>query len=129
MSEIEEYLKSLEILLDSVPLKLSTTLQTENRGDVALYVKIDIVFNDESELHTKEYFAKVIGLTKVAYSYHYQDDNKELIFRYDNAEHHPEIKTVPYHKHLKDSISPADEIDLKNVLDEILRLLFKGKKQ
>ena len=31
------------------------------------------------------------------YSYHYQDRNSDLIFRYDMAPHHQEVKTFPHH--------------------------------
>jgi len=34
------------------------------------------------------------------YSYHYQDGNGKVIFRYDMAPHHIEIETFPHHKHI-----------------------------
>lgn len=34
------------------------------------------------------------------YRYHFMDSDNQLIFRYDNAPHHPEISTFPNHKHL-----------------------------
>jgi hypothetical protein len=93
MSAIDDYVKDIEALLGALPLKLSTRIQCENRGDIALYLKVEIVFVDESELYAREYFAALPSFTKVAYSYHYQSCVKSLIFRYDNAEHHPEIST------------------------------------
>ena len=59
-------------------------------------------------------------------TYHYHNRNKELIFRFDNAEHHQEIKTCPYHKHIKGTVLPAEETSLKEVLTEILNILPKS---
>ena len=127
MSVIDDYVKDVEALLGSLPLKLSTRVQAENRGDIALYMKVEIIFVDESELHVREYFATLPVFTRIAYSYHYQNREKDLIFRYDNAEHHPEISTYPHHKHLMDTVKDSKEIILKEVVDEVLHLLFKGK--
>lgn len=127
MSSIREFLKDLEKLLDDIPCKLSTKIQSESRGDIALYLKGTVVFTDHSELHFKEYLIAVPTFKKLAYSYHYQSKDKELIFRFDNAEHHLEIDTYPYHKHLKDNVVQSKEMSLKETLDEILPIVFKGE--
>jgi hypothetical protein len=54
------------------------------------------------------------------FSYHYQDSNARLLFRYDNAAHKPPL-SYSCHKHL-----PTGEIiesaipGLSSVLDEVL---------
>lgn len=68
-----------------------------------------------------------ITVTKRRYSYHYQDSQGELIFRYDNARHHPELPGFPEHKHVsgqKPEPSPAP--DLTDVLREIDAILYPG---
>ena len=122
MSSITRYLEDIRQLLDQTPYILSKSLEYEDRGGVALLVKGKIIFDNLSELH----FREVISFTfadlpeKIAYSYHYQDEEKVLIFRYDNAEHHPEIPSYPHHKHLsKSNIEPCQEISLAEVLFEI----------
>jgi len=42
-----------------------------------------------------------------------------MIFRYDNAEHHKNIKTFPHHKHLENSVIESPEKNLFDVLLEI----------
>jgi hypothetical protein len=44
---------------------------------------------------------------------------KQLIFRYDNAPHHPEIVTYPHHKHTPTAIELASPPHLVQVLQEI----------
>jgi hypothetical protein len=35
----------------------------------------------------------------IKYSFHWQQNNGQLIKRWDNAAHHPEIETYPHHLH------------------------------
>ena len=63
----------------------------------------EVFFNDDSQLD----FNEVINTnqkSKQKYSYHYMNKEKELIFRYDNIQHHREIKTFPHHKHISNEI-------------------------
>ncbi|UJS17876.1 MAG: DUF6516 family protein [Candidatus Jettenia sp.] len=120
MSVIKEYLAQLDKSLNDVPFKLLTNIQSENRGDVALYIKGEIVFADKSELHFKEYFIAIPVLKRLAYSYHYQTHDKRLIFRYDNAEHYTEIETYPHHKHIENEVLPSQNVDIIEVIKEIV---------
>lgn len=68
MSIITDYIKDLENYLNDIPFRLATKVNMDNRGDVVLYFKGEIVFIDESELHIKEYFTAIPILKKIAYS-------------------------------------------------------------
>lgn len=120
MSVISEYISYVKKIIEKLPHVLSDTLIADNRGDIVLYLKGEIVFTNHSELHFKEYFISVPEFKKLAYSYHYQDADKELIFRYDNAEHHAELENFPHHKHVKDKTLPSEEFSLDNVLETII---------
>ncbi|NOX47592.1 MAG: hypothetical protein GXO89_11515 [Chlorobi bacterium] len=37
---------------------------------------------------------------KIKCKYHYIADDNNMIFRYDNVKHHPDIATFPHHKHI-----------------------------
>ncbi len=126
MPTIGEYLEDIERLINDLPFKLSARFQVENRGNAVLYFKGVIVFIDSSELHFKEYFLTIPVWHKLAYSYHYQNREKELIFRFDNAEHYSGVETFPHHKHLKDKVLPSKEPSLKEVLREIISRLSKS---
>ncbi len=122
MPAITRYLENIRQLLDQTPYILSKSIEYEDRGGVALIIKGKIVFDNLSELH----FREIVSFTfadlpdKIAYSYHYQDQEKGLIFRYDNAEHHPEIPSYPHHKHLpKSNIAASQEITLAEAIFEI----------
>lgn len=65
-------------------------------------------------------------LVKLRYAYHYQDESGEVIFRYDNSPHFPDIVTYPHHKHVGSTVEPAQVPDLSEVLREIEQTLFNG---
>lgn len=56
------------------------------------------------------------------YSFHVFQDNL-IIVRWDNAPHHPEVKTFPHHKHLAGEIQDSEEIDVETVLAELEKMI------
>ncbi len=56
---------------------------------------------------------------------HYQNASAELVFRYDNAPHHPEIATHPHHKHMGRKVEATHPPHLGAVLREIDQFLYK----
>lgn len=88
-------------------------------------------FWDDSLLEFSEVLsARNMILVKTRYAYHYQDSREQLIFRYDNAPHHPEISTFPHHKHVVNLTNQAETIKaataphLTDILREIDQLLY-----
>jgi hypothetical protein len=63
-------------------------------------------------------------IAKVYYKYHYQRADGSLVFRYDNAPHHPQVSTFSHHKHVDDRVEPAEPPDLSHVLREIDSMLY-----
>ncbi len=69
-------------------------------------------------------------IVKTDYAYHYQDSNSRIVFRYDNAPHHPEITTFPHHKHMlraesgREVLVSATPPGLQDVLREIDGYLY-----
>jgi len=66
-------------------------------------------------------------LVKLRYAYHYQNEAGELIFRYDNAPHYPNIVTYPHHKHVGFAVEPTQVPDLSEILREIEELIFNAE--
>jgi hypothetical protein len=85
------------------------------------FIKGNIAFSNWNKLDFIE--VKDIEIAeKIKYRYHYMDKNKKLIFRFDNAKHHKELKTYPHHKHSFDMVCESHEVDLFDVLLEIQKL-------
>jgi hypothetical protein len=65
---------------------------------------------------------------KVKYRFHFMDKFGNLIFRYDNAKHFPELDSFPNHKHTLTNVIPSDEPDLLAVLKKIEVIILKDKR-
>jgi hypothetical protein len=58
------------------------------------------------------------------YSYQWQDNDGNLIIRWDNASHWKKIETFPHHRHEKDVILSSNEITLEDVLNYISKIIL-----
>ncbi len=57
------------------------------------------------------------------YRYHFQDNQNNLIFRYDSTPHFPDLPTFPHHKHLPDTVIACEKPKLTEILEEVLDFL------
>ena len=101
----------------------SSDITTAFRTDKIGLLQGRIVFLDGSILFFKEYLDVRYRLDKKAYSFHYQDVQATLRFRYDNAFHKPALGFTD-HKHLGQEIIPADIPELQGILEEIIQAYF-----
>lgn len=96
-----------------------TDLQVDQRSVQRGYITGVLIFQDESELHFREYIHITRPMPRILYAYHYQDAEKALIFRYDNALHRPALSQQE-HKHDPSSIDVGAMPTLTEVFDEVL---------
>lgn len=86
-------------------------------------------FSDGSRLEFTEKIVIEDSLVKKqSYRYQYVQDGK-TIFRYDNADHHPNLPNYPHHKHVGRKIISAIEPTLSQVLDEVREILKQSSAQ
>lgn len=103
-------------------LALIVDLAVDQRSALRGLVRGVIVFEDGSQLHVREFVDMGRHKPKLKYAYHYQDSQKQLIFRYDNAAHRPPLGQ-PEHKHIADDIVLTSEPSLQEIVEEVLNLL------
>jgi len=114
--EIQAWLNQIINAGDAQMLNLHIDPRSSLRGHIAGSLQ----FNDASELHFREFIDTSQTAVRLMYAYHYQDESKQLIFRYDNAAHKPPL-SQPDHKHTVDGIELVVTPTLVQVLDEILQ--------
>ncbi len=88
------------------------------------YIKLKINFVDYSELHVREHLDSELK----TYSYHWQDSEKILIIRWDNAPHHADISSFPHHVHEGSEENVKESYDI--TISEVMKYIFnkiKGK--
>lgn len=124
---ITEYFQKIESQIADCVNILEIGILKDNRSLHIGIIEGKLIFIDESVLHFIE-FINVRQTTEVyKYSYHYQDRNGNLIFRYDMAPHHPEIASFPHHKHIhSDKLTATSAPALAQILDEISDLIPNG---
>ena len=83
-----------------------------------LRLRAEIFFINDSKLFVRE---TIISGQLRKYSYHWQDNNEQLIVRWDNAPDW-DVTTFPHHKHIgESSIESSYERTLEQVLKYINR--------
>jgi len=112
-----DYIEVEYLVFDSLPM---------SRGSI----EGRLIFPSESLL---EFFEVVLlrknKIKKIRYAYHYQNKDGEIIFRYDNSPHYPDINTYPHHKHVGSQIEPAEIHDLSEILREIEESIFDSNQK
>lgn len=117
---IEDYFQRVETAVGAFPYAVESEIRKDKRSFYIGIIEGQIRFTDDSKLHFIEFVNVKERIKKYKYSYHYQDQMQNPIFRYDVAPHHKEIKTFPHHKHLRsEKVIEAAEPTLDEVLQEI----------
>ena len=88
---------------------------------IGVKFKCELRFYDGSRLSVVEELVTTEkqDFDRVNYKFHYQNMTGNLVFRYDNAPHYPDLPTFPAHKHIGDAVFDAESPDLNEVLAEI----------
>ena len=124
---LHEYLDGIQSAIERYSLAeliLATDISSDFRTEKVGIIRGKIAFIDESALHFTEYLDLRYGIDKLTYSFHYQDKDDSLIFRYDNARHKPALDCRD-HKHLiGGGAVPSPQPEFKEILTEITELLL-----
>ncbi len=122
---IEEYFQNIGSYIADCPHVTESQIRNNKRSFYIGVVEGEIRFTDNSFLHFIEFVNVKEGVNRYKYSYHYQDEAEKVVFRYDMAPHHKEIKTFPHHKHMgSEEVVEALAPSLSEVLQEIEGILI-----
>ena len=120
---IEDYFQQIQILIESSELVQLFKIEEDKRGLYEGFIKGKITFKNNSLLHFREFVYVEIDIDRKMYSYQYMDSKNELIFRYDNTEHHRKLNlpTFPHHKHdrSENNVIQSHAPFLADVLQEV----------
>ncbi|MCC5669331.1 DUF6516 family protein [Nostoc sp. CHAB 5784] len=124
---IEDYFQQIQLLIESSEIVKIFDVENEKRGMYEGFIRAKLEFKDNSLLHLREFIYVEISLDRKMYSYQYMNSENNLIFRYDNTEHHRKLNlsTFPHHKHdgSEDNIVKSDAPFLAEILKEIEKIL------
>ena len=123
---IQKFVAEIEKTIDSSSIVLLSNIQKYfGPGEETVYLKGQITIIDSSTLEISIFATESSEKLSIdKYRLHYMNNAGQMLFRYDNAPHHPEIDTYPHHKHTSDKIVPSTMPSLKDILNEISAIII-----
>ena len=120
---IQRFVENIEKTIASSSIVLSSDVQKHFGPALeTVYLKGRLLIIDSSILEIAIFATesrKTVSIEK--YRLHYMNSTGQMLFRYDNAPHHPEIDSYPHHKHTSDRIVPSTMPTLKDMGAALLR--------
>jgi septum formation topological specificity factor MinE len=98
---------------------MSFNFSVDTKSNYIGFIQGSLEFLQGSQLFFREYVDLQEFIEKLSYSFHYQDQYNNLIFRYDNAQHKPDLG-YSEHKHIRDKIMPSKIPEIEQVILEII---------
>ncbi len=126
MRTIEEYFTEVRRLLESVREASAERYEEQVLSATRGILRIRLHFSDQSLLEISEAIVLMGEEPRwLSYRYHYQSPRAGVVFRYDNAPHHPEVSTYPDHKHTGDIVLASPHPSIAQILAEVQA--FRGE--
>ncbi len=127
---IEEYLKEIDELISASPEVIDVEVIRRSVWDtelekVVLY-RYRLKMSDGSLLELTERLVEEKGTLSIKkYRHHWQSPDGQVIKRWDNAPHHPEIDAFPHHLHngSESNVIGHAEISGLDVLRTVISLI------
>jgi hypothetical protein len=79
---------------------------------------MEMILKDGSKLVIRDYVF-LNGMRK--YAYHWQDEEGNLLIRWDNADHWRDVSTFPHHRHIQDA-SHVEDSDIRT-MEQVLEFI------
>jgi hypothetical protein len=128
IQHLNRYLDRLHATIHSrlgIDVEALELVEQAGTGGRTSELHVRLRFWDGSLLRIEEALvAQALAIAKIRYNYHYQRSDGTVVFRYDNAPHHPNLPGFPEHKHERNQVQPARAPDLSDVMKEIDRYLL-----
>ena len=116
---LDNYLADLKASLTASPIVEDIDITDEFITSVSGFLECRVLMVDGSMLKFSEYFTIDEGrIKRNKYSFHLQK-NGEFILRWDNAPHHKELSTHPFHVHRKNGVHDSRNMTIDAVLGEL----------
>lgn len=126
---LESYLADLKASLTASPIVKDIDILDEFITSVSGFIDCKILMIDGSVLYVTEYFTLHENkIKRDKYSYHLQRKD-DFVIRWDNAPHHREVSTFPFHVHKGGEVHESKEMKLEKVLEELSEIVIGRNKR
>jgi len=125
---IENYFSKLDSELKDSPIVVSHTWLRYKISDAegSFRIRGTLINGDTFELSEFVVLNVTSEIEVIAYSYHWQNTENQLVMRWDNARHHLQIRTFPHHVHIgtEDNVRESEGMDVNSFLRQIEQILL-----
>ena len=120
---IDAYLEAMKERFVMDPLVTHVQVLRERSTLMDGYLRARLTVADGSQLEFSEYMQRSSAgeIVVITYSYHWANANHQLITRWDNAPHFPELPGFPDHRHdgATGEVTTGHPMSIFTVLDAI----------
>ena len=120
---IEAYLQAMKERFVTDPIITRFSVIRERSTLVDGYLRARLALANGSQLEFSEYVQQSSAgeIVVITYSYHWTDANNQLITRWDNTPHFPDLPGFPDHMHdgATGEVTTGQPMSIFTVLDEI----------
>ncbi|MDH4164548.1 MAG: DUF6516 family protein [Nitrospirota bacterium] len=124
------FVEQIEKTIGASPIVLSSHVERHyGPSDDTLYLRGTVHFIDATVMDFSLFVMRgPRGIIVDKYRFQYMTKSGRMIFRYDNAPHHPALSSFPHHKHISsDKAVPSTMPSIKDLLNEISAMILTGK--
>ncbi|MCL5610946.1 MAG: DUF6516 family protein [Chloroflexi bacterium] len=118
-----EYYSSVQAAILAAPHVIQNDISFDEVSEEECYIRGILTLTGGYELHIAEYVVTEPDFKRLKYRFHLQSSEGKMIARWDNAPHHPEIKTHPNHLHIAEKIKPNLPANIPQVLAAVLSFI------
>ena len=120
---IDAYLEAMKERFVTDPLITHFQVLRERSTLMDGYLRARLALADGSQLEFSEYMQRSSAgaIVVITYSYHWADANNQLITRWDNTPHFPDLPGFPDHIHdgATGQVTPGQPMSIFTVLDAV----------
>lgn len=126
---MRKFVEQFEKTVNSSSVVLSSHIEKQFGPDgTTLYLRGGLRFVDSSVLEIALFTSEAPhGINIDKYRFQYMSADGRMVFRYDNAPHHPDVASFPHHKHVPDKVIPSTVPTIRNLLNEISAIILRNQ--
>ena len=123
---IRKFIAEIEKIIDSSSIVLSSNIEKYfDPGEETVYLKGRLIIIDSSILEIALFVTESRETLYIdKYRLHYMNSAGQMLFRYDNSPHHPNIDSHPHHKYTSAKISASNVPSIEDILNEISSIVI-----
>lgn len=121
-----EYVESVKERLSTDSIVISFDVIREFASLEEGFVRVRANLTNGDILDFSEFVQQLDNLELVSYRYQWMDKDNNLIRRWDNALHYPDLENFPHHIHASETgVVSGKPVNIFEVLDEIAATINK----